>query len=79
MFIVSTRNGRQVVFLPGRKPREREVKVGEFNDDFIEIKSGLKANEVVLLRAPESEKKGGEEKKPEEAKPAAALPQTAGR
>lgn len=38
--------------LQGRKPRARPVQIGEFNDEFIEIKSGLKEGELVLLRPP---------------------------
>lgn len=54
---------------------ERVVEVGDFNDTFIEIKSGLEPGETVLLRAPQvednddaqkSDKKKGEEEKSEE-------------
>ena len=31
---------------------------GEFNDEFMEIKAGLKSGETILLRAPDSEKPG---------------------
>jgi len=34
----------------GRKPECRTVEIGEFNDEFIEIKNGLKEGERVLLR-----------------------------
>ncbi len=64
MQAVAMRGGRQVVYLAGNRLQERGVKVGEFNDEFIEIKEGLAAGEQVLLRAPESEKKAGEEKPP---------------
>lgn len=43
---------------------ERVVEVGEFNDTFIEIKSGLQPGETVLLRAPAVEK--GEEESSDE-------------
>jgi len=35
-------------------PARREVEVGEFNDEFIEVKGGLKEGERVLLRPPEA-------------------------
>ncbi|MBI4660478.1 MAG: efflux RND transporter periplasmic adaptor subunit [Verrucomicrobia bacterium] len=38
----------------GGEPETREVKIGEFNDEFIEIKEGLKEGERVLLRAPQA-------------------------
>jgi RND family efflux transporter MFP subunit len=46
-------------------PDKREVTVGDFNDEFIEIKTGLKEGEKVLLRMPDgarSEAEGAEEK-----------------
>src|SRR5215471_7816783 len=53
---VSAVEGKQVCYLSnGRKPEQRVVEVGEFNDEFIEIKSGLKEGEKVLLRAAESQ------------------------
>ena len=69
---VSQRDGKTVVFQPGRKPRQIEVEAGEFTDEFIEIKRGVKAGDTVLLRAPDSEHPGNDGKKPAEAKPAAA-------
>lgn len=56
----------------GSQQEKRVVETGEFNDDFIEIKNGLKAGEKVLLRTPSS---GKPEPKPEEkseTKPASA-------
>jgi len=35
----------------------RPVEVGEYNDEFIEIRSGLKEGDKVLLRAPEGVEK----------------------
>lgn len=58
---VSVMDGKQVVYLAAAKPVPRPIEVGDFNDEFIEIKSGLSAGDVVLLRAPDSEKKGGVE------------------
>ena len=42
----------------GGNVERREVKVGEFNDDFIEIKSGVNEGEQVLLRRPASVEPG---------------------
>jgi len=68
---VTLNEGKQVCYvLGGFKPERREVEVGEFTDEFIEVKRGLKEGEVVLLRAPgggESETGGG--LKPTETKP----------
>lgn len=53
---VSPVNGKQVCYLAnGHKPEMREVEVGEFNDEFIEIKKGLREGDKVLLRAVETE------------------------
>jgi len=35
------------------EPEQRAVEIGEFNDEFIEIKNGLAENELVLLNPPE--------------------------
>jgi HlyD family secretion protein len=52
---VSPDGGKQVCYVVrGLKPERREVEVGEFNDEFMEIKSGLKEGERVLLRRPDS-------------------------
>jgi multidrug resistance efflux pump len=46
--------GKQVCFIPHTAGAEqRVVEAGEFNDEFVQIKSGLKEGEKVLLRAPE--------------------------
>lgn len=66
---VSADGDKQVCYIErGIKPQRREVKVGEFNDEFIELKSGLKEGETVLLRRPD----GVEPQKP--GQPPAALP-----
>ena len=48
-------NGKQFCFVAGsfNKPERREVQIGEFNDDFIEVKKGLKEGERVLLNPPD--------------------------
>ncbi len=51
---VSSVKGKQVCFVAHTGGADqREVEVGEFNDEFIEIKKGLKEGDKVLLRAPE--------------------------
>lgn len=57
-------------------PEAREVEIGQFNDEFIEIKKGLKEGERVLLRAPdavenESEPNVGNSEKPTAPQPPA--------
>jgi Rps23 Pro-64 3,4-dihydroxylase Tpa1-like proline 4-hydroxylase len=74
---VSPYEGKQVCYLGrGRNPERRVVETGEFNDEFIEIKAGLKEGELVLLRPAEapSDKRpeGKEEPKPD--KPATPEP-----
>jgi HlyD family secretion protein len=73
-------NGKQVCFVArGFKPERREVEVGEFTDEFIEIKSGLRAGERVLLRPPvEMEKQlGPRDPAPVEQPETAPTPETA--
>jgi len=36
----------------GGRLEQREVEIGEFNDEFIEIKKGIRDGEKVCLRAP---------------------------
>ncbi len=76
---VSASDGKQVCYVAnGFKSDRREIEVGEFNNDFIEVKNGLKEGERVLLSMPAgAEKAGGKAKesqpapaKPEPAKPA---------
>jgi HlyD family secretion protein len=51
---VSPDNGKQICYVSGGfKPERREIEVGEFTDEFIEVKNGLKVGENVLLRLPE--------------------------
>ena len=49
------------------------MEIGDFNDEFIEIKRGLKEGERVLLRLPDGVETGGAENggAPKEEKPAA--------
>ncbi len=51
---VSPDGGKQICYVAGAfKPERREVEIGEFNDEFIQIKRGLKEGERVLLRVPD--------------------------
>jgi multidrug resistance efflux pump len=79
---VSALDGKQVCYLANsHKPEQRMVEVGEFNDEFIEIKSGLKEGDKVLLRAAETsapqktdDKKEQPEKEKSPPQPAAPAP-----
>ncbi len=69
---VSTVKGERVAYLArlGREPEKRVVETGEFNDSFIEVKSGLEEGDEVLLVKPDAGPPEGEEpanEKPEEA------------
>ncbi len=69
---VSPSDGKQVCYIAGSfKPERREVEIGDFNDEFIEIKHGLKEGERVLLRLPDGIETGGSENSnpPKEEKP----------
>jgi multidrug resistance efflux pump len=45
--------GQKICYVAGLgRPARRVIEVGEFNNEFIEIKNGLKEGEKVLLRAP---------------------------
>lgn len=74
---VSLNEGKQVCYVAsGMKPERREVEIGEFTDEFIEVKRGVKEGERVLLRLPEGvESDNGRAK---ETKPAEAAPQKPG-
>ena len=59
---VSPDGGKQICYVAGGfKPERREIEVGEFNDDFIQIKNGLKEGERVLLRLPDDLETSGED------------------
>lgn len=69
---VSPNDGKQFCYVAGAfKPDRREVEIGDFNDEFIEIKHGLREGERVLLRLPDGIETGGSENgdKPQEQKP----------
>lgn len=51
---VSPEGDKQVCYIGrGSNPERREVQIGEFNDEFIQIKNGLHEGEMVLLRPPQ--------------------------
>jgi HlyD family secretion protein len=57
----------------GLRPEPREVKLGEFNDEFIEVRSGLREGDRVYLRPPsgldaDKRPKAGEKEGPEKEK-----------
>lgn len=68
---VTPLDGQQVCHvIRGGGTEPRSVEIGQYNDEFIEIKSGLKVGEKVLLRPPDASARGGDEK-PKPAVPAA--------
>lgn len=70
---VTPDNGQQVCYVEnGFTPERRVVQVGDYNDEFIEIKKGLKEGERVLLRLPDGVERGGSDSElpPAETKPA---------
>jgi HlyD family secretion protein len=70
---VTPQDGHQVCHvIRGGSSEPRTVEIGQFNDEFVEIKSGLKAGEKVLLRPPDAATRGGEEKPKTAAPPAKA-------
>jgi multidrug efflux pump subunit AcrA (membrane-fusion protein) len=66
---IAPEGDKQVCYIGrGLKPERREVQIGEFNDEFIEVKNGIKEGERVMLRTPdgiEREKVGKDQKTPE--------------
>jgi HlyD family secretion protein len=75
---VSPLEGKQVCYVAnGRKPECRPVEVGEFNDEFIEIKNGLKEGERVLLRAVETPAPEKTEENPQQPPAGKAAPKPA--
>jgi len=69
---VVNRQGKKVCYVVGSKePKQCEVETGLFNDNFVEIKSGLVKGEKVLLNPPRvSESKVTGEKEQKAKKPA---------
>ncbi len=74
---VSPDGNKQVCYIGrGLKSERREVQIGEFNDEFIEVKSGVQEGERVLLRTPDGieRDKGSKDTKPLEKKEQPATP-----
>ena len=69
MQAISAYQGKQVCYLQGGRGERRFVEVGEFNDEFIEIKSGLKEGDRVLLSPLEGPASDEPRTKPEETIP----------
>jgi multidrug efflux pump subunit AcrA (membrane-fusion protein) len=70
-------NGGYVCYLARKgAPERRTVEIGQFNNEFIEIKAGLAENEVVLLNPPKSlvPLSTGEDSKPPAEKTATTQP-----
>lgn len=50
---VASRNDKKVCYvIRGKKTEQREIAIGEFNNNFIEIKKGLSEGEKILLNPP---------------------------
>ncbi len=77
---VSPSNGKQVCYVAsGFGSERREVEIGQFNDEFIEVKTGLKEGDRVLLRQPQStetDKDSPEKNQPESEKAKPTAPAT---
>lgn len=72
-------DGQQVCYVAtGRRVEKRPVEVGQFNDEFIEIKAGLAEGELVLLHPPETAAPaaGATEESEADRPPASSPPQT---
>jgi len=65
---ITARKGKTIVYVVGPDGAEepREVEVGESNDTMVEIRSGLREGERILLEAPQIVLAKEEEEKPEE-------------
>lgn len=77
---VIPQDGLQFCYLVKSKRAEaHQVEIGQYNDNFIEIKKGLKEGDVVLLRRPESAapENGSQPKPPDTRSPAKPEPQPA--
>src|SRR6185503_5563240 len=58
-------SGKQFCSVVSGRTQLREVQIGDFNDEFIEIKGGLQEGERVALRSPQIETKSTNDKAPE--------------
>lgn len=76
--IIAEGDSRYCYVAGGSKPEKRLIETGEYNDQFIEVKSGLKEEETVYLRVPGASERevadreqGEEQQKDETAQPPA--------
>lgn len=70
---INTVGEKQVCYVAaGFKPEPRDVQLGEFNDDFIEIRNGLREGDRVYLRPPSGVETGEKAAPGEETTPAKA-------
>jgi multidrug efflux pump subunit AcrA (membrane-fusion protein) len=71
MQAVTPGDGKQLCYvMKSGKAEKCEVQVGQFNDSFIEVKSGLHEGDLVLLHPPESGEPTPAAQKPGDGKPA---------
>lgn len=67
---VAPDDGHQFCYvMNGLSPQRRQVEIGEFTDEFIEIKKGLAEGDRVLLRPPDNLESGSAPKQSKPAKP----------
>ncbi|MBI3415819.1 MAG: HlyD family efflux transporter periplasmic adaptor subunit [Verrucomicrobia bacterium] len=73
---VTPEDGKQYCYVAkGTGQQRRELEIGEFNDEFIEVKKGLTEGEKVYLHSPEAKEKEVSDKTPAaQPKAAAATP-----
>ena len=77
---VTPAEGKQFCYVAnGRTPERRLVEIGEFNDEFIEVKKGLKEGERVLLRRAEAQPEKADEQPAQKPAPPADSPGVAPR
>jgi multidrug efflux pump subunit AcrA (membrane-fusion protein) len=74
---VVTVEDKKICYVAGSPAQKREVETGLFNDNFVEIKSGLAEGEKVLLNPPKwTEPEAAKEGAGTESEPAKEQPQT---
>lgn len=67
MQAVVPEDDQQVCYvLKGSQKDRREIKTGEFNDEFIEIKAGIEPGDLVVLKPATATEKEGKDGKPDE-------------
>ncbi len=71
---VSENGGKHYCQVVNGRTERREVELGEFNDEFIEIKKGLNVGDTVSLHVPESDNESGTEDAPTNTQPKSDAP-----